>query len=191
MNFADTLKTLPEFAGEQTGADRRQRAPRWPSIANAPGTAGSFRVYAHLAQQYGAINVEAAAEGLAIFAEHTEDASTPPRQASQHRPPDRHHDDGRAARCPHHLIAHKIPVSVLVVIYTADGQVLLMERADAPGLWQSVTGSQDAGETLEQTAIREVREETGLDATRFELTPGISKTVTKFMNAGAIATRRA
>jgi len=69
------------------------------------------------------------------------------------------------------LIAHKIPVSVLVVIYTADGQVLLMERADAPGFWQSVTGSQDAGETLEQTAIREVREETGLDAGDFELTP--------------------
>ena len=69
------------------------------------------------------------------------------------------------------MTAHKIPVSVLVVIYTADGQVLLMERADAPGFWQSVTGSQDEGETLEQTAIREVREETGLDAAQFELTP--------------------
>ena len=68
-------------------------------------------------------------------------------------------------------MTHKIPVSVLVVIYTADGQVLQMERADAPGFWQSVTGSQDADETLEQTAIREVREETGLDATLFELTP--------------------
>lgn len=63
----------------------------------------------------------------------------------------------------------KIPVSVLVVIHTAEGQVLLMERADAPGFWQSVTGSQDAGETLMQTAIREVREETGLDATRYAL----------------------
>ena len=68
------------------------------------------------------------------------------------------------------MSAHKIPVSVLVVIHTADGQVLLMERADAPGFWQSVTGSQDEGETLEQTAIREVREETGLDAAQFELT---------------------
>ena len=69
------------------------------------------------------------------------------------------------------MTAHKIPVSVLVVIYTADGQVLLMERADAPDFWQSVTGSQDAGETLVETAIREVREETGLDAAQFELLP--------------------
>jgi len=60
---------------------------------------------------------------------------------------------------------------VLVVIHSADGQVLLIERADAPGFWQSVTGSQDANETLVQTAIREVREETGLDATKYELVP--------------------
>lgn len=64
----------------------------------------------------------------------------------------------------------KIPVSVLVVIHTPDLRVLLIERADAPGLWQSVTGSQDAGETLRDTAIREVREETGLDAEAFKLT---------------------
>lgn len=67
-------------------------------------------------------------------------------------------------------MTYKTPVSVLVVIHSADGQVLLMERADAPGFWQSVTGSQDAGETPEQTAIREVREETGLDASQFGLT---------------------
>jgi len=60
---------------------------------------------------------------------------------------------------------------VLVVIHSADGQVLLIERADAPGFWQSVTGSQDANETLVQTAIREVREETGVDATKYELVP--------------------
>ena len=69
------------------------------------------------------------------------------------------------------MSAHKIPVSVLVVVHSADGQVLLLERADAPGYWQSVTGSQDPGETLRETAIREVREETGLDASQFELTP--------------------
>ena len=65
--------------------------------------------------------------------------------------------------------AHKIPVSVLVVIHTPDLQVLLMERADHPGYWQSVTGSQEPGETLRETAIREVAEETGLDAAQFEL----------------------
>jgi len=65
---------------------------------------------------------------------------------------------------------YKIPVSVLVVIHTEDLQVLLLERADAPGFWQSVTGSQNEGETLLQTAQREVREETGLEADDFALT---------------------
>ena len=59
----------------------------------------------------------------------------------------------------------KIPVSVLVVIYTPDLQVLLIERADHPGFWQSVTGSQEEGESLRQTAAREIAEETGLDET--------------------------
>ena len=64
----------------------------------------------------------------------------------------------------------KIPVSVLVVIHTTERRVLLIERADHPGWWQSVTGSQESGETLEQTAIREVAEETGLDAAAHRLT---------------------
>ena len=59
---------------------------------------------------------------------------------------------------------YKIPISVLVVVHTRDLDVLLIERADAPGYWQSVTGSQEQGETLEETAIRELHEETGLDA---------------------------
>jgi len=65
---------------------------------------------------------------------------------------------------------YKIPVSVLVVVYTPDLQVLLLERADRPGFWQSVTGSQNPGETLLETALRELREETGLDAARRGLT---------------------
>ncbi len=57
----------------------------------------------------------------------------------------------------------KIPESVLVVIHTADLQVLLIERADKPGFWQSVTGSKDLiDEPLEETARREVAEETGI-----------------------------
>lgn len=47
--------------------------------------------------------------------------------------------------------------------------MLLLERADHPGYWQSVTGSQDANETLRETAIREVVEETGLNAERHDL----------------------
>ena len=57
----------------------------------------------------------------------------------------------------------KIPESVLVVIHTAELEVLLIERADKPGFWQSVTGSKDAvDEPLIETCIREVREETGI-----------------------------
>lgn len=67
------------------------------------------------------------------------------------------------------MAGHKIPVSTLVVIHTADLQVLLLERADHPGFWQSVTGSQHEGEELRDTAIREVAEETGYDARRFPL----------------------
>lgn len=59
----------------------------------------------------------------------------------------------------------KIPESVLVVIHTASLEVLLLERADAPGFWQSVTGSKDSlDEALDETSEREVREETGIDA---------------------------
>ena len=59
---------------------------------------------------------------------------------------------------------YKIPQSVLVVIYTPALDVLLIKRADAEDFWQSVTGSKDApDETFEQTAIREVFEETGID----------------------------
>ncbi|HUF20872.1 MAG TPA: dihydroneopterin triphosphate diphosphatase [Burkholderiales bacterium] len=64
---------------------------------------------------------------------------------------------------------YKVPRSVLVVVYATDLQVLLLERADHPGFWQSVTGSQDEGETLEQTAVREIAEETGLNARRYRL----------------------
>jgi dihydroneopterin triphosphate diphosphatase len=57
----------------------------------------------------------------------------------------------------------KIPESVLVVIHTPECEVLLIERADRPGYWQSVTGSKDAvDEPLLDTAVREVREETGI-----------------------------
>lgn len=66
----------------------------------------------------------------------------------------------------------KLPVSVLVVVYTGDMQVLLLERAARPGYWQSVTGSLDRlDEPLAQAAAREVLEETGIDAASGKLEP--------------------
>ena len=60
--------------------------------------------------------------------------------------------------------AFKIPESVLVVIYTPEQEVLLIRRADW-GTWQSVTGSKDhPEESWLETAIRDVQDETGLDA---------------------------
>ena len=57
----------------------------------------------------------------------------------------------------------KLPHSVLVVVHTAALEVLLLERADSPGYWQSVTGSKDSlAESLVETCIREVAEETGI-----------------------------
>lgn len=77
MSFADTLSTLPEFAGEQLILTDDSGA-EVAVIANAPGTAGSFRVYAYLAGKHGGITPAAAAEGLAIYAEHTDDARQHP-----------------------------------------------------------------------------------------------------------------
>jgi dATP pyrophosphohydrolase len=66
----------------------------------------------------------------------------------------------------------KLPVSVLVVIRTAGGEVLLLERAARPGFWQSVTGSLDRkDEPAGEAARREVLEETGIDAALQDFRP--------------------
>jgi len=61
----------------------------------------------------------------------------------------------------------KLPVSVLVVVHTADLEVLLIERAARPGFWQigdRIAGSRRRG--VDAAAKRELREETGIDAAR-------------------------
>jgi dATP pyrophosphohydrolase len=62
---------------------------------------------------------------------------------------------------------YKEPVSVLVLVYTPALDVLLLERADFPDHWQSVTGSREPDEPLARTAVRELAEETGIDANRY------------------------
>ncbi|MGV8992065.1 MAG: DUF2322 family protein [Thiobacillus sp.] len=73
MSFADALKTLPEASGTRLRLTDAKGA-EVAVIENGPGTAGSFRVYAYLADKHGGITPAAAAEGLEIFAEHTDDA---------------------------------------------------------------------------------------------------------------------
>jgi len=63
-------------------------------------------------------------------------------------------------------VRYKRPESVLVVVYTADGQVLLLNRRRPEGFWQSVTGSLEWDEQPMQAAVRELYEETGLQSER-------------------------
>lgn len=58
---------------------------------------------------------------------------------------------------------YKRPESVLVLIYTQSGDVLMLRRRQPEDFWQSVTGSLKWDETFAQAARRELYEETGLD----------------------------
>jgi hypothetical protein len=77
MNFAERLAGLPatdhlarlELSGPEGQAE---------TIENRPGSAGSVRVYAHLAARHGSIIEAAAREGVEIYAEHSEDARLHP-----------------------------------------------------------------------------------------------------------------
>ena len=57
---------------------------------------------------------------------------------------------------------YRRPESILVLVYSATGEVLLLRRSKPFDFWQSVTGSLDPGESHTAAALRELREETGL-----------------------------
>jgi hypothetical protein len=77
MGFQENLATLPPADTlariELSGLDGSVEV-----IENRPGSQGSLRVYQHLALKHGGINPAAAVEGLALYAEHTEDACAHP-----------------------------------------------------------------------------------------------------------------
>jgi hypothetical protein len=76
-SFAENLADLPladDLAGiELTGLDGELAV-----IENKPGSQGSLRVYRHLLTRHGVIDALAATEGLALFAEHAQDARRNP-----------------------------------------------------------------------------------------------------------------
>ncbi|MEU8121321.1 NUDIX domain-containing protein [Spirillospora sp. NPDC049024] len=67
-----------------------------------------------------------------------------------------YYDDPAAPR------ANSIVVAVTVAVRDERGRVLLIKRTDN-GLWALPGGAQDIGESVEDAAIREVREETGIN----------------------------
>lgn len=78
QKFSDIIQTLDN-------ADHVKRIELYDNnnqpagvIENKPGTQGSIKVYHHLFKMFGEINTDAAVEGLALYAEHTEDAEDHP-----------------------------------------------------------------------------------------------------------------
>lgn len=78
LKFSDVLLTLDSADevlrielyyenGEPAGA-----------IENKPGSQGSVKVFLHLYKMFGGITLDAAVEGLSLYAEHTEDAENCP-----------------------------------------------------------------------------------------------------------------
>jgi 8-oxo-dGTP pyrophosphatase MutT (NUDIX family) len=68
----------------------------------------------------------------------------------------------------------RIYASVIVHASDADKYLLIKRSSDsksAPGEWEFVNGAIDEGETVEQTAVRELAEEVGLEVPMMSLKP--------------------
>ena len=64
---------------------------------------------------------------------------------------------------------YKNPNSILLIIFTKKFKVLLLRKNSTKELWQSVTGSMELDENPYETALRELKEETGINKQRSDL----------------------
>lgn len=77
-NFVELLQTLPSANHLEALELTDTHTKAVVRLENKPGSAGSVRVYAALAAEFGSITAQAAARGLALYAEHTADARLHP-----------------------------------------------------------------------------------------------------------------
>ena len=56
----------------------------------------------------------------------------------------------------------KIPISVLIIVYTKNKNILLLNKKGKDNMWQSITGSLQINEKPLDAAKRELFEETGI-----------------------------
>ena len=78
QKFSDVLLTLDDASHVQRIELFNSDGSPAGAIENKPGSQGSVKVYYHLFRMYGEISMDAAVEGLSLFAEHTADAENCP-----------------------------------------------------------------------------------------------------------------
>jgi len=78
QKFSDVLLTLEDASHVKRIALFNKDGSPAGVIDNKPGSQGSIKVYYHLYRMYGEISLDAAVEGLSLYAEHTEDAENCP-----------------------------------------------------------------------------------------------------------------
>ncbi len=78
QKFSDVLQSLDDSSHVSRIEMYKKDGSEAGVIENKPGSLGSIKVYYHLARMYGEISLDAAVEGLSLYAEHTEDAENCP-----------------------------------------------------------------------------------------------------------------